>query len=176
MNNLKFLAGLLIVIFGFSGCNKDDVDPVLESGVVINELMSSNANVVADQNGEYDDWIELYNNTVNDVNLSGYYLTDSKSNQIKWSIPEGTIISQKSYLIIWADGDTLQIGLHTNYKLSALGETVVLLTPELKVIDMVEYGEQPIVVGEPAVEKSFGRVPNGTGAFSWQVPSYNSEN
>jgi len=172
---MKYLAGLCFLVIGLVSCNKED-DPKVETGVVINELMPVNSNTIADQNGEFDDWIELFNNLETDLNLSGYYLTDSKSNLIKWKFPEGTLIPAKSYLVVWADGDTLQMGLHTNYKLSSLGENVLLLNPELQVMDKVSFGEQPIVVGEPLIEKSFARKPNGIGVFSWQLPTYNSEN
>ena len=175
MNKVKYLSGLSLIILGMLACNKDN-DPVIEAGVVINELMAVNSTTVSDQNGEFDDWIELYNNSLADIDLSGYYLSDSKSNVTKWKFPEGTMILNKSYLIVWADGDALQMGLHTNYKLSSLGETVLLLTPELKVVDRVTYGEQPIIIGESIVELSFARIPNGTGAFSWQTPTFNSEN
>ena len=175
MNRLKNLAGLCILVFGLLSCNKED-DPKIEPGLVINELMPVNSNTIADPNGEFDDWIELYNNLSADVDLSGYFLTDSKSDLLKWKFPLGTVIPAKSYMIIWADGDTLQTGLHTNYKLSSTGENVLLLTPELKVVDRISFDEQPIVVGEPLVEKSFARIPNGIGVFSWQIPTYNSEN
>ena len=51
------------------------INPSL-SGVVINEFMASNSTTARDQDGEYDDWIELYNNSSSAIDLSGYYLTD----------------------------------------------------------------------------------------------------
>lgn len=163
-----FLIGILYISGQlFYSCNKESNPET--SDVVINELMAFNYNHVADQNGEYDDWIELYNLSGKPVNLSGYYLTDSKVNLIKWSFPD-TLIEAHSYLIIWTDGDTLQYGLHTNYKLSTEGETVLLLDPELNVVDRVKYESH-------ILQESFARIPNGTGAFSWQsVPTFNSEN
>lgn len=175
MNRFKYFAGLFFLVVGFAFCNKEDA-PKIEIGLVINELMPANSNTIADQNGEFDDWIELFNNLSAEIDLSGYYLTDSKSDLLKWKFPLGTLIPAKSFLIVWADGDTLQTGLHTNYKLSSTGENVLLLTPELQVVDKISYDEQPIVVGEPLVEKSFARIPNGLGVFSWQIPTYNSEN
>ena len=172
---MKYLAGIFLLVISFAACDNED-DPSPEPGVVINELMPVNSEYIADQNGEFDDWIELYNNSNVDVELAGYYLTDSKSNLLKWKFPAGIVISAKSYLVVWADGDTLQSGLHTSYKLSSLGENVLLLTPELKIIDKVSFGEQPIIIGEDLIEKSFARIPNGIGVFSWQLPTYNSEN
>jgi len=177
MNTFKFLLGLSLLTLVLSNCKKEDdpdTDPV-KPGLVLNELMAVNTKTISDQNGEFDDWIELYNNTDSTINLLGYYLTDSKSELSKWAFPDVQIAS-KSYLCVWADGDVLQSGLHTNYKLSSLGETVLLLTPDMKVIDQMKYGEQPVVIGETFTEKSFARMPNGTGTFSWHLPSFNSEN
>jgi hypothetical protein len=136
---------------------------------LINELLPKNSQHGSDQDGEFDDWIELYNPADEDQDISGYYLTDSKKDLTKWKFPVGTTIGSKSYLIVWADGDTTQVGLHTNYKLSADGENVVLLTPDQQVINIVEY---------PATlqEQSWARKPNATGNFTWSVPTFNKSN
>jgi len=148
-------------------CVKQD-EPI-NGYVVINELMPVNSSVVADQNGEYDDWIELFNKSSLPVNLSGYYLTDSKKNLLKWQLPTGTSISANGYLIVWADKDTTQSGLHSNFKLSSLGETVLLLKPDHTIIDKVEYPGQTL-------QLSYSRRPNGTGSFIWQAPTFNASN
>ncbi|MBK8706059.1 MAG: lamin tail domain-containing protein [Saprospiraceae bacterium] len=57
------------------------------SDVVINELMASNSATAADNAGEFDDWIELYNKSANAINLSGYYLSDNPANLAKWEFP-----------------------------------------------------------------------------------------
>lgn len=168
MNKFIFLLSTTLIILCLSACKKEEV-PVADLGVVINELMPFNSNVVADQNGEYDDWIELYNLSDKDFDLSGYYLTDSKNNLAKWRFPEGTLILTDSFLCVWADGDTLQSGLHTNYKLSTLGETVLFLTPEFQLVDRVSYDEQ-------LFQLSFARIPNGTGDFSWVNATFNYDN
>ena len=144
-------------------------DESLNGNVVINELMPVNSSVVADQNGEYDDWIELFNKSSVPVNLSGYYLTDSKKNLVKWKLPTGTSIAANGYLIVWADKDTTQIGLHSNFKLSSLGENVLLLQPDHTIIDKVEYPGQTL-------QLSYSRRPNGTGTFIWQAPTFNASN
>jgi hypothetical protein len=141
------------------------------SDVVINEVMPSNDRTAADQNGEYDDWIELYNNSGTSVDLSGYYLTDKKGNLTKWQFPSNTTISGNGYLIVWADKDTLQSGLHTNFKLSADGESLLLITPQIGVADQVKYG-----VADSTREISYARIPNGIGSFVWQTPTFGKSN
>jgi hypothetical protein len=160
---------ILTVLLIQISCNKDDDNPDINKSVVINEFMAVNSHTVADQDGEYDDWIELFNLSSEEIDLSGYYLTDSKNNLTKWKFPESTSIAGAGYLIIWADGDTNQVGLHTNYKLSSLGERVILLTPQLHTIDKVEYNAQ-------ASELAYARVPNGTGDFIWQAATFNYKN
>jgi hypothetical protein len=173
MNKLNTLSGIIILTFFFSSCKKEVVVlPNLEFGVVINEIMPVNISVVADQNGEFDDWIELYNKQDTAIDLSGFYLTDSKTNLGKWKIPSNTLILPDSFLIIWADNDSLQIGLHANFKLSSQGETVSLVDPDFKVIDKIDYGIVPL-----GIQQSFARIPDGTGEFAWtETPTWNNKN
>jgi len=168
MRRFKFYLFLIIVLFIQNSCDRnDDNDP--DKTVVINEFMAVNSTTATDQDGEYDDWIELYNLTEDEIDLSGYYLTDSKKNLTKWKFPEKTSITGGGYLIVWADGDTTQTGLHTNYKLSSLGERVLILTPEIEIIDKVEYDAQ-------SSELAYARIPNGTGEFVWQTATFNYSN
>ena len=163
MKKFYFLAVLLTFVFS---CKKEETD-VPE--VVINELMPVNSTTVMDQNGEFDDWVELYNNSFSKVDLSNYYLSDSRKKLTKWKFPTGTSIEGNSFLIVWTDGDTMQVGMHTNFKLSSGGEKVFLVNPDRKILDEVDYDEQ-------TTEVSFSRVPNGTGDFQWKTPTYNSKN
>ncbi len=148
---------------------KVGLDYVAESTVVINELMASNDTIVTDEAGEYDDWIELYNLTEDTVDLSAYFLTDKPDVPNKWVFPEGTKIAPDDYLIIWADEDQEQGPLHTNFKLSAAGEILTLLSPNLEVIDEVNYGQQ-------LPDSAYARVPNGTGDFEIQAATFGMNN
>src|SRR5664280_1320113 len=164
-NGIVFIIFFICILFQ-PGCEKDNI---IESSVVINEIMPTNTSYMADQNGEYDDWFELYNKSSLSFNISGYYLSDSKKHLSKWKIPEGTTISGKGYLVFWADKDTLQTGLHTNFKLSSSGEKVCFVTPDFLIIDKVDYPSQTI-------QLSYSRKPDGTGSFVWQSPTFNSSN
>jgi hypothetical protein len=75
----------------------------VSSQIVINEIMASNLNTVADEDGSFSDWIELYNSGSQPVNLSGYGLTDNPANPFKWVFPE-YIMQPGAYLLIFASG------------------------------------------------------------------------
>jgi len=142
---------------------------VADSTIAINELMASNTTTMADSYGEYDDWIELFNKSSVQVDLSGYKLTDNPANLDKFIIPTGTIIQPNQYLIIWADEDSIQGPYHANFKLSASGEQLFLLNPAGGLIDSVSWGAQ-------VTDQGFARVPNGIGNFLIQQPTFSANN
>jgi hypothetical protein len=141
----------------------------VESDVVINEIMALNNSTATDEAGQYEDWIELYNNGNETINLSGYYLSDKTTDYTKWEIPAETTIEPDEYLIVWADEDATDGILHSNFKLSGTGETLTLLTPNFEIADQVVFGELEIDMG-------FARVPNGTGGFMVQEPTFAANN
>jgi spore coat protein CotH len=136
--------------------------------LVINEFLAMNNRTEPDQNGEYDDWIELYNNSGAAISLNGYYLTDNENDLTKWVFPD-TFISANDYLIIWADNDVMESGLHANFKLSGLGEEIVLSDPGQTVLGGLVFGPQ-------TADISTGRYPNGTGLFIQMPPTFSAEN
>lgn len=141
----------------------------LINDVVINEVMASNQTTVADQDGEFDDWIELYNKSGKEVDISSWYLSDNRDNYEKYKIPFGTKIPANAYLIVWADEDGKQNGYHANFKLSSTGENLYLLDSLVKIVDSMSFGNQE-------TDKGFARVPNGTGKFVIQNPTFNKSN
>jgi hypothetical protein len=137
---------------------------ILAGEVVINEIMAINTSTITDPNGQYDDWIELYNNTNRHISMNGVFLSDSYSTPYKWQFPDNVIIQPGGYLIIWADNDLNQSGLHANFKLSGTGENVVLSYNTGYYIDDISFGVQ-------TADVSYGRYPNGTGGFTFLTPT-----
>ena len=128
--------------------------------LVINEFMASNNNYTQDPQGQFDDWIEIYNNGTEAVDISGMYLTDNLSTPTKWQIPNDqpslVIIPPGGHLLIWADGDPSDTGLHSNFKLDADGEEIGLFKSDgVTLLDSVVFGEQTSDI-------SYGRYPDGT--------------
>jgi spore coat protein CotH len=139
------------------------------SGLVINEIMAGNFSAVADQDGEYDDWVELYNGNNYSINLDGYYLSDNENEPTKWSFPNVTI-APNDYLIIWCDtAGGAQAGLHTTYRLSGDQEEVYLSDEFAITIDAVHYVNMP-------TDQGYARVPNGTGTMRYQDHTYDASN
>ncbi len=113
--------------------------------VQINEIMASNTRSVPDivDFEDYPDWFELKNTTNSVVSLDGYFISDDPSNPFKWAVPSGASIPANGYLMFIADGHDAAPGqsaprgywpwknftvekYHTNFSLSALGETLTL--------------------------------------------------
>ena len=129
-----------------------------ETTLVINELMASNNTTIQDPQGQYDDWIEIHNYGDDAIDIGGMYLTDDLSAPTKWRIPANnpaaTTIPAGGYLLIWADNDTTNAGLHANFKLDAAGEEIGLFDSDgATPIDSVTFGEQ-------AGDISYGRYPD----------------
>jgi hypothetical protein len=144
--------------------------PTINAGeLAVNEIMASNVSTVTDPNGQYEDWVELYNNSANTLSLDNLYMSDGVTNMVQWQFPAGTTIAPNSYLIVWCDGDTTQSGLHSNFKLTSAGENVVLSYANGTVVDNVAFGLQ-------TADVAYARIPNGTGSFVNQSPTYLANN
>lgn len=144
----------------------------------INEFMASNNTTIADNFGEFDDWIELINLGDEPVDLGGMYLSDDFANPRMWQFPENSVIPSRGFLLVWADSSPEQTApgfLHTNFSLSQSGELIGLFDRDEfdnRVVDSVIFGPQDTDVSK-------GRIPDGTGPFvkisdptpgTWNVP------
>lgn len=136
--------------------------------IVINEFMAENTNTIADKDGEYDAWIELFNTTDENINLKTLYLSDDSEIPIKWIFPD-TTINAKSFLTVWADNDISQAGLHANFTLPDNAGRIIIYCENGTYIDSVTYCIQ-------LSEKTYGRYPNGYGPFIYMLPSFEKHN
>ncbi len=113
------------------------LDPgFLPSTLRINEFLSSNISAAGlkDEDGELQDWIEIYNPTSTSVSLNGWSLTDDSSDPVRWPFP-AISIGPKQYLVVFASGKdrrpiTAGSKLHTNFKLNPAGEYLGLFGPD----------------------------------------------
>ena len=94
--------------------------------------MASNTRTLADEDGEFVDWIELHNTGTTLVNLSGWSLTDSPASPTQWRFP-ATNLQVGAYMVVFASGKdrrTSGAPLHTNFRLSGGGEYLALVGPD----------------------------------------------
>ncbi len=116
----------------------------------INEFLASNQNGIEDETGTREDWVEIFNQGPGSVNLSGYFLTDDTNAPTRWEFPE-TLLDAGDFLLVWCDSDPEDGPLHTNFKLSAAGETLALMSPLTagnQIIDERVFGNQVADISE----------------------------
>ena len=111
----------------------------LATGLVLSEIMPKNASYAPDADGDYSDYIELYNGTGRAVSLSGFTLSDDEGKRDKWTFPDISIEAGQ-YLIVYASGKDRTDGeLHTNFGLSSEGETILLSDAQGRLIGKAGY-------------------------------------
>ncbi|MFC6877364.1 CotH kinase family protein [Flavobacterium myungsuense] len=148
-----FFITLLLILF---------TNTAVSQSIVINEILTSNTTINQDEDGSYQDWVELRNNGATAVNLTNFGLTDDATLPYKWTFPNVTIAAGQ-YLLIWCSDKNrtnTTKPLHTNFKLSSSGETITLTNASGVAINTVTT---PVILQNI----SYGRLPNGTGDFKF---------
>lgn len=150
-------------------------------GVVINEYGASNCDEDGSDCGDYEDWIELYNNTDAAVDLNGFYVSDKIDNITKWQFSESFVVSAYDYAMVYASGNIENAGWgvggagpHTNFKISQTREDeyIVLSNPDG---DIVSY----LNLSPNQLNHSTGRVSDGDpswGVFTDPTPGTANQN
>ena len=134
--------------------------------LIINEFMASNNTSLADNYGQYEDWIELYNMGTGEIDIAGLYFTDNLLFPINYQIPYGndsTKIPAGGHLVLWADNDPEQGVLHLGFNLNGNGEQIGIYTPSGNVIDSLSFDEAYSDV-------SYGQYPDGSGSWLYYHP------
>lgn len=106
MNLIKRISPAFLLLLLFSG--------VYSQNLKINELMSSNRDVVYDEDGDTPDWIEIINSGNTAVNLADYYLSESKSDLLKWQFPDFMLDPGKPFLVYASGKDRRQAPIRWN--------------------------------------------------------------
>lgn len=135
------------------------IDPI--NGIYLNEIASV-SKAYKDDFRENSGYVELYNSTNKDVQLVSCFLSDTKTNLIRYSIPNGTIIPAKGFTIFYADGQTFQGTSHTPFEMDEDGGSILLsqkIESEVNIIDSASYTYL-------TREHSYGKYADGTG--QWQ--------
>lgn len=130
----------------------------------INEVLSSNDSSEQDEDGDYSDWLEIWNAGAAAVDLAGWGLSDSVANPFKWTFG-AVAIQPGEFLVVWASSKnrpavTNGNQLHTSFAISAGGEELLLTRPDGVRID--EFA--PVAI---PTDYSLGRQPDGTGPWKY---------
>jgi len=143
---------------GTSGPHGDGgshVDPTGDANLSINEIMSLNVLTTTDENGAASPWIEIYNPTGQDIDLTGYALTDDFNSPRKAIFPAGVVAKANGTLLLWADQNPGAGPTHVNLSLPAAGGSLGLARPDGSFIDRLSFGAQ-------SVDLSAAREPDGS--------------
>ena len=126
--------------------------------IVFSEVMASNGVYT---NGKAYDWVEIHNTGKKTVNLSGYYLSDSKKNPTKWAFPAKTTVKAGAYILVYCTGDNMNAGkngvYYANFKISASGDKLILTEPD------------------GVTQAAYLDIPAQYGNVSWGLPEGGSE-
>ncbi len=146
----KMLLATALILFFVPGFGQD---------LFINEFLASNDACCADENGEFDDFIEIYNGGTEAVDIGGMYITDDLAAPTEYQIPDtapdSTTIESGGFLLLWADKESEQGILHVEIKLGGGGEQIGLFASDgVTPIDTLTFGEQ-------TTDVSKGRNPDG---------------
>ena len=106
--------------------------------------MSGNETTLADEDGNFYDWIEIKNTTEEVQNLEGYKLSDDSNYLSKWEFPSYTVLPGQS-VIVFLSGDystdTRSCFLHANFGLSRKGDVLFFSDPEGNIIQRMDIPE-----------------------------------
>lgn len=124
----------------------------------VNEVLAINESVATDEQGEFEDFVEIYNAGDAAVDASGMYLSDDPGFPRMWAIPDGTVIPAHAFLRVWADNEPGDGPLHATFKLGSGGETVTISHNDANGAVLIDSLTYPSL----GVDESFGRYPDGS--------------
>ena len=145
----------------------------VQAQVVLNEVSASNLTATADNFGEFEDWVELFNPTGAAVDISGWYLSDSQNNPLKWQFPPGTMLAANGYQLVYCSGrNTAVAPFHTSFKLNQTQqERIVLSDLNGTLVDVYQLQDPTKTNG------SRGRTTDGAATWSlFQTPTPGTSN
>ncbi|HEU0011851.1 MAG TPA: lamin tail domain-containing protein [Verrucomicrobiae bacterium] len=148
----------------------DDPAPAIPAVVVNEALTHSDPPAV--------DYIELYNPTGAEVDLSGWFLTDDRAVPMKYRIPNGTTIPEGGYLVFNETNFNPTPGAYNSFSLSSQGESVYLISGDAATTNVTGYSHGFSFDAAPA-GVTFGRhvISTGDERFALQsAPTPNAAN
>ena len=161
---LLFVLGVCLCILTGGICYSAEA----ANHIVINEVCSNNFSVKADENGNYSDYVEIYNPAIIPVSLTGFSLSDNE-NELKKCLLDSVILPAKGYMLIWLDGTDSDIVGHASFRISSAGEDIYLSNKHGVIIDSVK-------VPGMSYNTAFAREEDGSSTWYRQVPTAGKAN
>lgn len=111
-----------------------------EAGILISEFVAANTTGYLDEDKQTSDWLELFNDSASDINLQGWFLTDSSSDLRKWQFPSTNLLAGSNLVLFASSKDRRVPGrpLHANFSLDPAGEYLALVRPDGRTVEF-EY-------------------------------------
>ena len=122
------------------------------SDLYINEILPVNVTINPDEQLQFDPWIEIYNASLQDIELGGKHLTNTLLIPNRWEIPPFTLCGG-CWVLVWCDNTPG--GMHANFSLNPAGGIVAMYGEDGRLIDHMLYGPLP-------ADHATGRFPDGS--------------
>jgi hypothetical protein len=127
------------------------------ASVGISEIVANNVSLYPDEASEPEPLIELFNPGSDELDLTGFSLSNAFSDRRRWTFPSGTLLRRHEAIVVFADGEPAEGPLHASFVLSAGGGQVILTAPDGSTDGGLEYGAQ---------------APDEGYAYSWNESRY----
>lgn len=136
-------------------------------GLVFSEVMAANRTAMPDENGNYPDWLEIWNSSDHAINLKDVGLSN-KGTSIKFLFPDMELAAGERVIVLCDKKNQAIAGkpMHAKFSISSNGEELYIYDPNAYLIDSVKT---PIL----GVDESYARLPDGSwGTTNEYSPGY----
>jgi hypothetical protein len=145
------------------------LEPVFEEiegteGIYLNEIASVTS-LFRDEFDERSGFVELYNNTGEDIAVFSFFLSDDENNLMRYAIPDSTVIPANGFITFYMDGEGKQGIMHTAFKADTDGESMYLSQKVGGTINILDSVSFEFLV----TDHSFGKYVDGTGEWLHMV-------
>jgi CotH kinase protein/Lamin Tail Domain/F5/8 type C domain len=154
---------------GDAGDSGDSGAALPSEGLLITEVMTDNHGTIDDADGDSSDWIELYNQGPELIDIGGFGLSDDPDDPFRATLPARTL-APGAFLVVWASGKTGSVDLdevHVGFALDSDGEALTLVDATGQLVDSVTVPElrEDASWGRPQVVSEVSLLGSGSDAL-----------
>lgn len=129
----------------------------------LNEVAPTNFNGPTDRFGRRSPWVELFNSSLTNVSLNGFFLANNYTNLLQWRFPSASVVPPRGFLIVWLDalpGDSSSLEPHTSFLVGPRSGSLALVSTNGGATNLVDYLNYRLT----RPNGSFGAWPDGAPA------------